>query len=214
MSFVIKRLWCGGCTRGRHRERQSSACIQDVCERLRTHGYTMCNLSTSLLLVLFITLVSAVSCTHAASGPSFLDKFTDQTLEPGPSVSLRCIASGQPLPQVTWLVNGQPVPDHTRFRTGDYVTRDLVVVSYVNISSVTAQDGGIYVSIYIFFLSQSLSLPLSVNVSERESTRNCTSLPSPLLSSLSSSPAAQSLILCLFSYFTPLRPHVTCTKSL
>ena len=138
----------------------SSACALDkdeVCECLTTtHAYTMCNLSSRLLLVLFISLVSTHHA-HGASGPTFLDKFTDQTLEPGPSVSLRCIASGQPLPQVTWLVNGQPVPDHSRFRTGDYVTRDLVVVSYVNISSVTAQDGGIYVSIYIFFLSQSLS---------------------------------------------------------
>jgi len=81
-----------------------------------------------------------------ASGPSFLDKFHEQTSEPGPSISLKCAASGHPIPQVTWLLDGLPVPDNSRFRTGDYVTRDSVVVSYVNISSLTTQDGGLYVS--------------------------------------------------------------------
>lgn len=130
-----------------HRAKLAKSAKATITQTL-THVLTMCNLPI-LLVVLFITVVA-----ETASGPTFLDKFTDQTLEPGPSVSLRCIASGHPLPQVTWLVNGQPVPDHTRFRTGDYVTRDLVVVSYVNISSVTAQDGGIYVSIFFpFFFS-------------------------------------------------------------
>lgn len=90
---------------------------------------------------------SSSSSTTAGSGPRFLDKFSDQTLDPGPSVSLKCIASGQPLPQVTWQVNGSPVPDNSRFRTGDYVTRDLLVVSYVNISTTMTQDGGVYVSV-------------------------------------------------------------------
>lgn len=90
---------------------------------------------------------SSSSSSQTGSGPRFLDKFSDQTLDPGPSVSLKCIASGQPLPQVTWLVNGSPVPDNVRFRTGDYVTRDLLVVSYVNISTTMTQDGGVYVSV-------------------------------------------------------------------
>lgn len=94
--------------------------------------------------VSIITLVSASSA-HGSSvvpatslalvsgqsnGPVFLDTFTEQTIEPGSSVSvsLRCIASGHPLPQVTWLLDTQPIPDHSRFRTGDYVTRDSVVV--------------------------------------------------------------------------------------
>ena len=128
--------------------------------------------------------------TSNLNGPIFLDKFSEQILEPGPSVSLslRCTASGHPLPQVNWLLDGKSIPDHSRFRTGDYVTRDSVVVvsinctcliivwlvtgilwerkknisslslslilwwyffftqSYVNITSVTPQDGGLYVS--------------------------------------------------------------------
>lgn len=51
--------------------------------------------------------------------PQFLETFLPQTLEPGPGVSLKCIASGNPLPQVTWLLDGYPVPDNSRFRTGN-----------------------------------------------------------------------------------------------
>jgi hypothetical protein len=54
---------------------------------------------------------------------------------------IKCVASGNPIPQVTWhLYDGLPIPDNSRYRTGDYVTREALLVSYVNISSVTA-DG-------------------------------------------------------------------------
>lgn len=86
------------------------------------------------------------SSSTKGTGPIFLERFPDQTSDPGPGISLKCIASGHPLPQVTWLLDHQPVPDNSRFRSGDYVTRESVVVSYVNITSVTTQDGGIYVS--------------------------------------------------------------------
>ncbi|RWS27887.1 Down syndrome cell adhesion molecule-like protein Dscam2 [Leptotrombidium deliense] len=76
--------------------------------------------------------------------PTFLERFSEQTLQQGPPLSLKCIASGSPLPQVTWLLDGFAVPDNSRFRTGDYVTRDGLLVSYVNITSVTTQDGGLY----------------------------------------------------------------------
>lgn len=106
---------------------------------------TSCVIRVSASSSSFTHLSSSSSSTsQLPSGPKFLEKFPDQTLDPGPSVSLKCIASGVPLPQVTWLVNGLPVPESSRFRTGDYVTRDLLVVSYVNISSVMTQDGGIY----------------------------------------------------------------------
>ncbi|KAI1289957.1 Down syndrome cell adhesion molecule-like protein Dscam2 [Halotydeus destructor] len=71
--------------------------------------------------------------------PSFLETFTETTLDPGPSVSLKCVASGSPLPQVTWSLDGYVIPDNIRFRTGDYVTRTGLLVSYVNITSTMAQ---------------------------------------------------------------------------
>ena len=75
-----------------------------------------------------------------------MSRFEEQTWDPGSSVSLKCMAAGQPLPQVTWTLDGQAVPDDSRFRSGDYVTRDSLVVSFVNISAAAVQDGGRYVS--------------------------------------------------------------------
>ncbi|KAG8194566.1 hypothetical protein JTE90_013309 [Oedothorax gibbosus] len=78
------------------------------------------------------------------TAPSFHETFTERTLRPGPSVSFQCAASGTPLPQVTWSLDGYPVPDNDRVRVGDYVSRNGDVISHVNISSVRIEDGGLY----------------------------------------------------------------------
>ncbi|XP_023236837.1 Down syndrome cell adhesion molecule-like protein Dscam2, partial [Centruroides sculpturatus] len=91
---------------------------------------------------------SAQAATELALGetsPVFLDTFIDKTTQPGPSVSLQCVATGTPLPQITWTLDGYPVPDNDRVRVGDYVSRSGNVVSHVNISSVRVEDGGHYV---------------------------------------------------------------------
>lgn len=84
--------------------------------------------------------------TGVSGQPVFLETFPEILEDEGPAISLKCVASGHPLPQVTWLLDRQPVPENSRFRTGDYVTRDSVVVSFVNITSASTQDGGLYVS--------------------------------------------------------------------
>lgn len=77
--------------------------------------------------------------------PTLLESFAEQTLSPGNSLSLRCIAQGRPLPQITWSLDGAPVPDSgARLRMGDYVRPGGQVVSYVNVSSVRPEDGGQY----------------------------------------------------------------------
>jgi hypothetical protein len=49
------------------------------------------------------------------------------------------------MPQITWqLFKSLPIPENPRYRVGDYVTRDNLIVSYVNISSVTPEDSGLY----------------------------------------------------------------------
>lgn len=91
---------------------------------------------------------SAQAATELALGetsPVFLDTFIDRTTQPGPTVSLQCVATGTPLPQITWTLDGYPVPDNDRVRVGDYVSRSGNVVSHVNISSVRVEDGGHYV---------------------------------------------------------------------
>ncbi|KAG9510067.1 Down syndrome cell adhesion molecule-like protein, partial [Fragariocoptes setiger] len=60
------------------------------------------------------------------------------------SVSMRCIATGSPLPELTWTLDGTAIPEDTRYRIGDFVTRDGLLVSYVNITNVKPQDGGTY----------------------------------------------------------------------
>ena len=44
------------------------------------------------------------------------------------------------------MLDRRSVPEDSRFRSGDYVTRDSLVVSFVNISVAVTSDGGVYVS--------------------------------------------------------------------
>ena len=74
--------------------------------------------------------------------PVMLETFKDAIVESSTSLSLRCSASATPLPQIKWYLDDWPVPNFARFRSGDYVTPDARVVSYVNISSTRVVDGG------------------------------------------------------------------------
>ena len=47
--------------------------------------------------------------------PVLLYKFSEQTLQPGPSVSLKCIAKGNPPPRIHWTLDGFPVPQSERY---------------------------------------------------------------------------------------------------
>lgn len=46
--------------------------------------------------------------------PILLYSFIEQTLQPGPAVSLKCSASGNPTPQISWTLDGFPLPSHGR----------------------------------------------------------------------------------------------------
>ncbi|CAN7984994.1 unnamed protein product, partial [Ixodes hexagonus] len=76
--------------------------------------------------------------------PVLTFRFTEQTAEPGSPVSLKCAATGTPLPQITWSLDGSPVLENLRLRIGDFVTNDGFVNSFVNITSATTEDGGRY----------------------------------------------------------------------
>lgn len=41
--------------------------------------------------------------------------FIEQTLQPGPTVSLKCSASGNPTPSMAWSLDGFKLPDHPRW---------------------------------------------------------------------------------------------------
>ncbi|XP_071546322.1 cell adhesion molecule Dscam2-like isoform X3 [Panulirus ornatus] len=78
------------------------------------------------------------------SAPVLEYRFISQTLQPGPSVSLKCIASGAPTPHVSWTLDGFPLPQHDRLVVGQYVGMGGSVVSHVNLTGVRAEDGGAY----------------------------------------------------------------------
>ncbi|KAK8777634.1 hypothetical protein V5799_029021, partial [Amblyomma americanum] len=70
--------------------------------------------------------------------------FAELDVLPGSSVSLKCSASGNPLPQVTWTLDGDIVPEHYHVRIGDYVSSERLVHTYVNLTGVRVEDGGLY----------------------------------------------------------------------
>lgn len=76
--------------------------------------------------------------------PELVYSFSEQTLQPGPAVSLKCMAVGIPPPQFSWTLDGFPLPESPRFLVGQYVTIHDDVISHVNISYVQEEDGGEY----------------------------------------------------------------------
>ncbi|XP_050729970.1 cell adhesion molecule Dscam2-like isoform X1 [Eriocheir sinensis] len=82
--------------------------------------------------------------TLGAAAPQLVYRFIEQTIKPGPSVSLKCIATGTPTPHITWQLDGFPIPHSHRYVKGQYVSAHGDVVSHVNISSVHVTDGGSY----------------------------------------------------------------------
>lgn len=88
-----------------------------------------------------------MNCGATDIGPELVYWFTEQTLQPGPSLSLKCVASGNPLPQFTWTLDGFPIPESNRILVGQYVTAQDDVIAHANISSLKVEDGGEYTCI-------------------------------------------------------------------
>ncbi|KAL3211220.1 hypothetical protein MRX96_036589 [Rhipicephalus microplus] len=87
----------------------------------------------------------AQALVHVRSEPPVLvSNFQDVVVRPEESVSLRCAATGTPLPQITWSFYDIQVQDSSRVRVGDYVSRDGSVISFVNVTRVRHEDGGAY----------------------------------------------------------------------
>ncbi|XP_075543789.1 cell adhesion molecule Dscam1-like [Dermacentor variabilis] len=76
--------------------------------------------------------------------PELKAVFTRKLVDPGERFSLRCVASGNPLPRVTWALDGGMVGESHRVHYGDFVSSAGDVISYVNVTSATRDDGGLY----------------------------------------------------------------------
>ncbi|KOB76283.1 Dscam [Operophtera brumata] len=76
--------------------------------------------------------------------PLIRHSFGEQTFRSGPSLCLKCVASGNPTPDITWLLDGEKMSSGERLQIGQFVTADGNVESHLNISSVHTNDGGLY----------------------------------------------------------------------
>uniref|UniRef100_A0A1I8M611 Uncharacterized protein n=1 Tax=Musca domestica TaxID=7370 RepID=A0A1I8M611_MUSDO len=76
--------------------------------------------------------------------PVIRQAFQEETMEPGPSVFLKCVAGGNPTPEISWELDGKKIANNDRYQVGQYVTVNGDVVSYLNITSVQSNDGGLY----------------------------------------------------------------------
>ncbi|XP_046417326.1 Down syndrome cell adhesion molecule-like protein Dscam2 isoform X6 [Neodiprion lecontei] len=76
--------------------------------------------------------------------PQIRQTFPEETLQPGPSVFLKCVASGNPTPEITWELDGKRLSNTDRLQVGQYVTVNGDVFSQLNISSIHTNDGGMY----------------------------------------------------------------------
>ncbi|KAJ8721463.1 hypothetical protein PYW07_002238 [Mythimna separata] len=79
--------------------------------------------------------------------PLIRHSFGEQTFRSGPSLRLKCVASGNPTPDIAWLLDGDKLTSGERLQIGQFVTADGNVESHLNISSVHTNDGGLYTCI-------------------------------------------------------------------
>ena len=79
--------------------------------------------------------------------PTIVNAFSSQTLNEHDQLSLKCVATGSPLPQIQWLLDSEKVPlTLNRFRLNDFVSQNNhdQVISYLNISKLQPIDSGEY----------------------------------------------------------------------
>lgn len=77
-------------------------------------------------------LIFFSSSSSADSAPVLEYRFISQTLQPGPSVSLKCIASGAPTPHVSWALDGFPLPQLDRL-----VLLSLLLLIVIKLTMIT-----------------------------------------------------------------------------
>ncbi|XP_047520750.1 Down syndrome cell adhesion molecule-like protein Dscam2 isoform X2 [Pieris napi] len=81
------------------------------------------------------------------TAPELQYTFIEQVLRPGQVVTLKCSAAGSPPPHFTWMLDGQPLNTMARghrYSVEQFATKSNDVVSYLNISAVRSEDGGLY----------------------------------------------------------------------
>lgn len=118
-NLYIRRMWIFICYH-----------ICSICKTTHTHTCEGPNslaldrsfvwlLALKLTVLLCPALVSLLKLMYASifadAPPALIYSFIEQTLQPGPAVSLKCSAAGNPTPQVAWTLDGFPLPSNGRY---------------------------------------------------------------------------------------------------
>lgn len=78
------------------------------------------------------------------SAPELVERFTEQLIRPASVVTLKCSATGVPAPLFVWTLDALPLPVSEKFHIEEYIDKDGNAVSYVSVSKVQVEDGGLY----------------------------------------------------------------------
>ncbi|XP_037086428.1 Down syndrome cell adhesion molecule-like protein Dscam2 isoform X6 [Pollicipes pollicipes] len=76
--------------------------------------------------------------------PALVEVFEAKQLKPGPSIHLKCAATGDPTPEITWFVDETKMSSRDRFQVGQTVRSSGTVVSYLNVTNILTNDGGLF----------------------------------------------------------------------
>ncbi|CAL8129105.1 unnamed protein product [Orchesella dallaii] len=91
----------------------------------------------------------------AASTSELVNTFISQSTQPGPLVSLKCSAIGNPIPRITWSIDGLLITSqkqifqhsqnyYSRISVASYHQKNGEVVSHLNISNAQVEDSGLF----------------------------------------------------------------------
>ncbi|CAL1548258.1 unnamed protein product, partial [Lymnaea stagnalis] len=79
-----------------------------------------------------------------AAQPLVLDGFQEQFVQTGQKVTMHCRFSGNPIPLVSWSLDGADLPLDPAIAWNSFITMEGDIMSYVNISRVEVALGGEY----------------------------------------------------------------------
>ncbi|CAM1309782.1 Uncharacterised protein at_DN0218, partial [Pycnogonum litorale] len=76
--------------------------------------------------------------------PTIMKRFKTRILQPGSSLALKCSATGDPTPKLTWNFADQLLSNDRTMRITDRTNENGVIISELLIKKLTTKDGGIF----------------------------------------------------------------------